>query len=69
MPFRDEIFSIYFACFQRFFHFLFLQPVIIHYRNIGLQGNFCFLPVAHHMNVNRLVFIQVEVEPYSEYRE
>ena len=68
MPFRDKFFPIDFACFQCLLYLLLLQPVVIYNTYIRLKVDFRFLTIAHHVDVNWLVFIQVEIKSNPEYR-
>ena len=52
MPFGDEILSVYNACVDSRFQFLFFQPMIVHDLHVLFNLDFGQLTPTFHMYVN-----------------
>ena len=60
MPLFNKLNSVNLACVNSHSYFLFLQAMIINDRYLWLQFYLCLFAITFHMDMNRLMFIQIE---------
>lgn len=60
MPLFNELSSVYLACVNSHSHFLLFQAMIVYDCYLWLQFYLCQFAIIFHMDMNRLMFIQIE---------
>ncbi len=66
MPLNYKIFSIVSTCGNSLLYFLLFQSMVIYDSHFWHKLYLCFFSTIAHMDMNRLMLVQIEKEPYSK---